>query len=108
MQQSLFFLRPMVVCAVLLVPCVMSLFSRSSAPPLSGCRSLLLLTFALLLAVAFGDSSSAPLVVLGCMGMAALVWAFTAEDEVAGWWSTAGLLIAEQWMRRPTVDDLHA
>jgi hypothetical protein len=93
-----------VVCVLLLV---LWLLSRGSPAPVNGCRSLLLVLFAVLLVFAFSDST-APLILLGCWTVAALVWAFTAEDEVAGWLSTMGLLIAEQWMRRPIFDDLHA
>ena len=97
-------MRPSVICVLL---AALWLLSRGSAAPLHGCRSLLFLLFALLLTFAFGDSTG-PLLLLGCWTLAALVWAFTAEEEVAGWLSVMGLLIAEQWMRRPIFDDLHA
>ena len=106
--QTLFCLRPSAACCLLLLPLVLSLL-RSSSTLLSGCRTVLLLSFATLLAYSFSDST-APHVLLACTAAAAALSTATLgwEEDLAPWLSTLGLLVAEQWMRRPTRDYVHA
>ena len=92
---------------LLLVPLLVSLL-RSSSSMLSGCRTVLLLCFALLLSYSFSEWA-APHVLLACTLAAAVSMAtLSAEDDIAPWLTTLGLLITEQWMRRPTLDYVHA
>ena len=82
--------------------------SAGSSFALGGWRSMVLLLFAVLLAYSFSDWA-APYVLLACAAVAAAVWCGRSggEDEVAPWLTTFGLLVAEQWMRRPNIDSLH-